>query len=345
MYYKNKNTKGLFGYTTGACLVTETQQRHDLHGHILLFGSLSPALLQSAAPFPNICNTIAMAIEKMYRQSISRNIHITNIISNELRSISRHTNLINPSHIPGIKKSSLQYQIPKDLYSTRSQLFFDLYSSFLNIHTHTFTCHKGKLGQVQCRLAFQRHLFNATQPVELSPRPDEEYKEQALPRWQCLPCIDLSVPYKPRGIMHPPDTSVVFWNVKWPLLDPLPPLPQYESIHVSQIQSAQRRLFCLNAIKTSLEFTKEHDCETLPIVKENNSKIMSLLEQLPTNSIVQLYNKISVELPNKNGMVVEYNPFLTYATNSNTCVSLIGSEAQCGCCIGYAINYVNKIKK
>ena len=124
MHYKNKNTKGLFGYTTGACLVTETQQRHDLHGHILLFGSLSPALLHSAAPFPNICNTIAMAIEKMYRQSISRNIHITNIISNELRSISRHTNIINPSHIPGIKKASLQYQIPKDLYSTRSQQFF-----------------------------------------------------------------------------------------------------------------------------------------------------------------------------------------------------------------------------
>ena len=86
-YFKRSNTKGLFGYTTGACLVTETQQRHDLHAHILLFGSLSPALLQSAAPFPSICQNISLAIDKMYKQSIARNIHVANIITDELKSI------------------------------------------------------------------------------------------------------------------------------------------------------------------------------------------------------------------------------------------------------------------
>ena len=49
---KSPHHKGCFGYITGFHGMTETQQRGALHFHVLLYGSLTPKLLELAAGTP-----------------------------------------------------------------------------------------------------------------------------------------------------------------------------------------------------------------------------------------------------------------------------------------------------
>ncbi|CAB9503076.1 Inherit from KOG: DNA helicase [Seminavis robusta] len=76
-YYKQR--KGIFGYSLGACGVTEAHQKGTLHWHITLFAGLSPYVLQRFAHMQKICDEISVALDDMYQSHLPARIHIGGI--------------------------------------------------------------------------------------------------------------------------------------------------------------------------------------------------------------------------------------------------------------------------
>ena len=80
-YFKGREAessccKGCFGYVAGFHGMTETQQRGALHFHVLLYGSLTPKLLELAAGSPNLEKVVADALDTMYCAKIPQAFHI-----------------------------------------------------------------------------------------------------------------------------------------------------------------------------------------------------------------------------------------------------------------------------
>ena len=65
-FYKS-HPKGLFGHALAAHGMIETQQRHSgLHFHMVIPGSLPPALLQRIAEYPDLCKIVQDALDAIY---------------------------------------------------------------------------------------------------------------------------------------------------------------------------------------------------------------------------------------------------------------------------------------
>ena len=70
-YFKSsaKNSphhKGVFGYVTSYFGCVEMQARGALHFHIIIWGGITPKLLEHASGFPDVCRSIENALDTMY---------------------------------------------------------------------------------------------------------------------------------------------------------------------------------------------------------------------------------------------------------------------------------------
>ena len=73
-YYKA--TKGAFGHLVALDAVTEGHARGTLHFHLLIYGGLSPYLLQRFAAMDDICKSISVAMDQMYTSKLPIQDHI-----------------------------------------------------------------------------------------------------------------------------------------------------------------------------------------------------------------------------------------------------------------------------
>ena len=79
--------KGVFGYVTAYFGATETQDRGALHFHLLIWGGISPTLLEDAAGFKQICRKIEHALDSQYVASLPRNKHLAYMLLNKMKLI------------------------------------------------------------------------------------------------------------------------------------------------------------------------------------------------------------------------------------------------------------------
>ena len=85
-YFKSRASnsphhKGLFGYVTAHFGCIETQARGALHFHLVLWGGITPNLLEKGASFLDVCKSIEKAWNSMLVAHLPRSVHVKDILA------------------------------------------------------------------------------------------------------------------------------------------------------------------------------------------------------------------------------------------------------------------------
>ena len=195
---------GEFGKARSAFGVVEEQSRGSPHCHVVVWGELSPKLLQSVSGFPALREEIADILD--------------NMVSAELQLSTTAMLLIN--QFPGGEKPDRPaLRIAHNPVENPNEFETDVQiaGAFCNIHNHTLTCRKGKSGKTKCRLGRPQPLAESTNVVQLIPTRNELTKkvevtishEPASPSIDSLPGRDFS-----RTPVARRDNTLYFWELK-----------------------------------------------------------------------------------------------------------------------------------
>jgi hypothetical protein len=315
--------------------------------------------LQSAAYIPELCAEVENALDSIYKAEIPLSMHVKDIIVRKMKHTPHgpqmlpKTSKVYPAmkHAPSIVKSKQQWR----------QFFWDNVLK-TGIHEHTFTCKKPPQGFHHCRTGKPSGSSQKTQPVFLEVEGGinrDNLQDKVLT--QIMPTPQLSPPpllYKNLDaknqrdfmkvpILSPPDDELLVWELKRPLLEPLPMIP--DTLYLAfkqhlQMQSAMNhpqgdrcsqapsipqaspdhdgehdgaeilrktKEFCISQIASCLHNTGDDSDETM-------ASITAWLGSYDAVSVVKLYKNLNTQLKTRNGYVVETNPTLSIATGAST---------------------------
>mmetsp|Transcript_20839 Transcript_20839/g.31063 ORF Transcript_20839/g.31063 Transcript_20839/m.31063 type:complete len:237 (-) Transcript_20839:975-1685(-) len=164
-HHYDERKKGIFGTILAHISVNENQARGTFHIHTLIYGGLSPRLLQLGAHEQSICKAIAEVLDEMFCCSMDRKQHIRYLLKQQLnwmkvrwpRSlIDLHPSLIVPHNFEEVKRLGL------------------CTCRHTNVHRHAFTCYSGLRGKQSCRMCYKMGLIDSTRPVQLMVESEEE---------------------------------------------------------------------------------------------------------------------------------------------------------------------------
>ena len=156
-------------------------------------------------------------------------------------------------------------------------------------------------------------------------------------------------------IIPPPNDELLVWELKRPLLEPLPSVPEqlYQVFkkHLLMQSSAkndppdeedekmlhQAKGFCIAQIASCLPIAQDSSDDT-------RTSITTWLQSFHAVSVVKLYDDLNDQLRARNGFVVETNPTLSIATGASTNTLFFGGSHQSRCALFYAAPYMCKNK-
>ena len=150
---------GLFGPPVASFGVVEEQARGTPHCHALVWGGLSPSLIQNVATVTSLMKKIAAIVDQMVSGELQPRTLANCLLNqfNDSRPISPALKKIhNPVSHPSEFKNDVQCA-----------------AQVTNLHSHTFTCHKGKQGKVSCRLSRPAPVSPNTHCVQILPSRDK----------------------------------------------------------------------------------------------------------------------------------------------------------------------------
>ena len=235
----------IVGHATAFNGCHETNARGSLHFHITIWSAITAAVLQGSVDVEAVCDAISDILDSMYRGHIPRGYHIKDLIE---RQLPLYPN--NSESFSKVNRKGRAMAIPPDPENTKK---FDNHvyttESYVGIHSHSAyikgTCHNGPNGVSGCRLNMPRDLIPRTKPVELidGSTYDEDTNKLKLRYYvhdndkntKLLPIRtrkEVMDKLHPKNKMNPlpdPDTRLIVWEIKRPLLAPLKKLPDSES--------------------------------------------------------------------------------------------------------------------
>ena len=251
--------KGIFGHVPAFFGCVETQARGSLHFHILLWGGITPKLLEKAASFPEICSVIQKTLDSMYSAEIPKTEHVKDILIQKMKKTQRGRSLL-----PAFTK---MYPSMQHVPSPRTKELWDTYfhrARFRSggIHEHTFSCKQKPAGAHRCRNCRPAGNSNDTCPKmlevideldqlvdELSPanKADREALTQIIPTVSSKPIPQPPNP-KLRNYYKEPipklQSNLVVWELRRPLLGSLAALkPEHQDAfdaYKEQIKKQER---------------------------------------------------------------------------------------------------------
>ncbi len=138
--------KGVFGHVTAYFGCIETQARGALHFHVILWGGITPKLLEEASSFPDICEHISKALDTMYTAEAPSEKLAEGFIIRRMKET-----VAGRSHLPCDSKI---YPVMKHVPSPKSSKeVWQRYMWENILHTeipvHSFTCKKTACRQAQ----------------------------------------------------------------------------------------------------------------------------------------------------------------------------------------------------
>ena len=149
--------------------VTETQGRGALHMHGLLFCTVGPHLLQRCQANKQLASKLAALIDSVIVAQLPADVHAARI--ERLRRGE-------PAERVGLRSGTGDAPLPcADDDGLAFAQWRDTIIATTNVHTHSATCKKGRVGDTKCRLSFPRGVKDdGTGPVLLENvwRGDEE---------------------------------------------------------------------------------------------------------------------------------------------------------------------------
>ena len=149
---------GLFGEMLAFYGVTETQARGALHLHAILYGGLSPYLLQNASHINELCTAISEVLDEMFQAELGKEDHVHDMLLKGLRACKQND-------------TESDYARPSAfLQHTNEQSINDIgikTCRYCGVHTHSFTCYSGTHGHNGCRFGYKCGMCKKTGPVQL----------------------------------------------------------------------------------------------------------------------------------------------------------------------------------
>jgi hypothetical protein len=136
-----KRDNGIFGLTVGHYSVVEQQGRGSLHIHMLYWGGVSPTYLSRVCRDEALLRTACRHIDEAVRAHLTPEEITQAKERQEQRRPAFRGSLSDPQEDP----TSEEY---RNRVSEQAKC--------VQIHSHTFTCQKGRNGKYQCRLAYQQ---------------------------------------------------------------------------------------------------------------------------------------------------------------------------------------------
>ena len=79
--YCQQRARGLFGLCLAIAMVIEAHAKGTLHAHLVMYGSLSPKLLQAAANHETLSKHLAEALDSMYKAEVSLDTHAMDLVT------------------------------------------------------------------------------------------------------------------------------------------------------------------------------------------------------------------------------------------------------------------------
>ena len=133
--------------------------------------------------------------------------------------------------------------------------------------------------------------------------------------------------------LHPlplEDDRVLYWELKRPEIDQLPPIPCFDSDSEKEMSAA--KAFCVE----NLTFTVG-PCDA-------KSSLSCWLSNQDPLKVIETYNKLREDLPTANQWVVEHNELMVNVTGANVCTTPLGSAVQAKSALFYIVKYIGKPK-
>ena len=292
---------GIFGEILAFYGVTETQKRGALHLHAILYGSISPYLLQRASHIDELCKEISEVLDDIYQAELSAEDHAHNMLLKGLRtcklSVTQSDSVCPPAFLQHTDDESVNDIATKTC-------------CYSGIHTHSFTCSSGTYGHVGCRLGYQCGLNKKTGPVQLSIVDDDQSTSDHTDQHSTV-FDNLRVSTK---IEAPSQSPFDFNN----------PLPNDEK-RVITWDICRRHIPLENSHKSSNDtsLTKDKYMAFLKGIVRNdmwNRELTQHVTNATVNDLEKICSSISKSLPKRNGYVVCHNKILSSLMRCNTAV-------------------------
>ena len=255
--------------------VTETTGKGSLHFHVVIWGGLSPDLLQNISGYPELCKEAAKTLNSMYCATLPTHVHVRDLVSKGLALFNNSSKTFGTRK----KRKATAMKVPPDPRFKRSKFRHYVHDivCYCGIHTHCMTCRKPPKGWTRCRLSKPSGFSAHTEPVQLIdvPLPLEEsdissvIKRSEEVKYEVIRDIkkfrdvhdisetDLSeannsametdAQQQPKGTYDPlqrmtaPDDRLIVWEIERPRLNGLPSLSEFQRLHIQHKKRGAHR--------------------------------------------------------------------------------------------------------
>jgi hypothetical protein len=344
-YFRNHSAEGcphhtgIFGDITAFFGTIETQQRGALHFHVLLWGGLTPKLLESSVDFPALEAKISAALDSMYQAEAPLSHHILHGINEAHKNIRKLDPNEKPSYdkFPTLNTPRVLLQSPPPTWRENFSGFFNRTILQLGKHVHSWTCKKPPAGANRCRGAMPQANNEKTQSKQLELTGNIKTKDHKV--------VEVNPKTKRKHLYLNVDGRIIVWELKRPLLQKLPTPP-------ISFDSVNNKTFKPGEPANDLSASTLHDFYTntlLQLLKEEGTKeyvpgIQQWFHTLQLQTMHLVYNQINEELDTVNGYITQTNDVLAAAAGCSTNAAHLGSSQQSRNAIYYITKYVTKTK-
>ena len=295
---------GIFGEILGFYGVTETQARGALHLHAILYGGLSPYLLQKASHINDICNAISEVLNDIFCAELGAEEHAHDLLIKGLKACNHTVTESDYSCPPAL----LQHTDDSSILSIR-----DKTCRYSGVHTHSFTCYSGTHGHCGCRLGYGCGLSDKTGPLQLSCVQSDEINEDENATISGDLQISTSIEDPPHSKFDRDDPlrydepRTITWDIQ---RRPIPFNHGYSCEHDFSTKASCIR-FLMNIVGNDL-WTVDDDLSTC-------------VHNATHDDLRNICNNIRERLPRRNAYVVCHNRMLSSLMRCNTAVYSMSS--------------------
>jgi hypothetical protein len=217
--WEEENLGAIIGTPLAYLGVNETTGGGSLHFHVVLWGGLSPDILEMVADMPELCKHVGSVLDSTYSATLPRDVHVRDLVRKDLKQ-----NCDSSQAFKRRDAAASAMQVPPDPVEARDEFNDFTYCTVCgrNIHEHSHTCFKPPNGFHGCRMCRPAGDSDETRPIELC-----WCEETRKPEKKDAVVAAGLMPEDPKCDFSPltsPDDRVLLWELSRPDIEGLPAL-------------------------------------------------------------------------------------------------------------------------